>query len=102
VNSNWNYSNQHCRLKQLLCFYSAILQLWQLVGSCTDITLARLNAIINLDLYNYDPQLSFVSAAIDICTCQYTTLTAHNAPKIVKVASYVMCPQTSYSTGVLS
>jgi len=26
-------------------------------------------------------QLSFVSAAIDIYTCQYTMLTAHNAPK---------------------
>ena len=61
LNSDWNYSNQHYRLKQLLCSYGVLLQCgsW-LVAHGTDITLASLNAIVKLDLYNYDPQLSFL------------------------------------------
>ena len=37
-----------------------------LVVHGTDITLASLNAIIKLDLYNYDPQLSFLLPSISV------------------------------------
>jgi len=54
---------------------------------------------MKLNLYNYDPQvdnaLSFLLPSISVPAS--ILLTAHNAPKVVKAASYVMFPKTGYS-----
>ena len=91
MNINWNYSNQHYRLKQLLSFYSVILQLWQLPRSGTNITLASFECHHEMDLHNYDHQL------FHFCCHRYLYLPVYyvhstQCTKMVKAASYVVSP----------